>query len=132
MTPEYINAISAAAQSARQEESFALLLPYISQSEEYTERKAHELGELFGISFRPKQSESCPVAKKAFLYDREKKLTSIVSDILKNENSHVRRIFGDSIETIVSSKTDVSARIGTLGKIIGLELWLESYPIIPV
>ena len=128
-TPEYINAIRAAAK-----DQTALLIPSKRHSllHRHNYRKIYALANRFGVSTYLTESESDTVFKKSFLSAREKKLSEIASAILQDEQSHTRRLFGPSLETIVSKESDALAKIGIWGKIIGLERWLESYPIAPI
>jgi len=128
-TPEYIAAIRASAQS---DGTLTLGLKRQCLSNVHTYRKLYALSNRFGVDLSILEAENDLSFKKSFLSDREKKLSELASAILKNERSHTRRLFGNHLETIVSKTSDISERIGVLGKIIGLERWLESYPIVPI
>ena len=128
-TPEYVSAIRAARDASRE-----AIIPKERQSLPFAHlhRKLYALGGFFGVSVTLAEADEELRLKKSFLHEREKKLSEIASAILSSERSHVRRMFGRSLETIVSRESDVSAKIGILGKIIGLEHWLETYPIVPI
>ena len=128
-TPEYIAAIRAAAQE-RSTLTLGFKRHCLSCAHKY--RKLYALSNRFGVDLRILEKETDLTLKKSFLSDREKKLSELASAILKSEHSHTRRLFGTSLETIVSKASDISERIGIWGKIIGLERWLESYPIVPI
>ena len=128
-TPEYISAIRAAVQEKT---------PIILQarrhclSSVHSYRKTYSLANRFGADVYLSEAENDLCFKRAFLSDREKKLSEIAHIILNDKHSHTRRIFGRSLETIVSKELETSTKISVWGKIIGLERWLESYPIIPI
>ena len=128
-TPEYVSAIRSARDASRK--AF-IAKERQSLSFAHLHRKLYALGDLFGVSVALVEAPEELHLKRSFLHEREKKLSEIVSTLLASERSHVRRIFGRSLETIVSRESDISARIGILGKIIGLEHWLETYPIVPI
>ncbi len=128
-TPEYIAAIRAAAHAGTD-----AFIKFKRQSlyNSHTYRKLYALAKSFGISVYLQESENDVYFKRSFLAEREKKLLAAVRAILNNENSHIKRHFGASLETIVSKSSSGIEKIALLGKIIGLEHWLESYPIIPI
>ena len=128
-TPEYISAIRAAAQD-KKEVFIAAKRHRLFASYHY--RKLYALGGFFGVNVYPTDTDEDTHLKKSLLLEREKKLSDVAAAILSNEHSHTRRLFGRSLETIVSKESDVSAKIGIWGKIIGLERWLETYPIAPI
>lgn len=128
-TPEYIAAIRATLQK---QTPLPLVVERHRLSSPHIYRKIYALSNRFGVKVYIADSENDICFKKFFLSSREKKLSDIACAILRDEQSHVRRLFGSSLETIVSKESDVSARIGIWGKIIGLERWLESYPIAPI
>ena len=100
-------------------------------SESFAKLKADRIGAAFGIRLSPiLQKKKTPHAR-AFLSEREKKLSLCVKAILSSPQSHIKRIFGSSLDAILSRECDTASKVRTLGKIIGLERWLESYPIIP-
>ena len=127
--PEYIAAIREAALEKR--DAFIEIERH-RLSATYTYRSLYALGAQFGTDVYLAESESDINFKRSVLSEREKRLFEIVTSILSNEQSHIRRTLGRSLETIVSNESSVSAKIGILGKIIGLERWLESYPIVPI
>ncbi len=130
-SPEYLSAVRSLKRYSRTPSRF-----YIEELSPCTDNifanlKADRIGRAYGIKLSPKIPNRKPPRSRAFLFDREKKLFAIVKDILSSEQSHIKRFFGSSIETIVSCECETREKISTLGKIIGLERWLESYPIIP-
>lgn len=128
-TPEYIAAIHTASQEFA---DIRLSLKRHRLSKSYTYQQMYALGGSFGINVYLTESEKDSCFKKTFLADREKRLSTAASSILQNEHSHTRRLFGCSLETFVSKERRSAQKICILGKIIGLEHWLESYPITPI
>ena len=128
-TPEYIAAIRAA---ALKKSDMLIETKRHRLSCVHAYRSLYALGARFGTDVYLAGSDTEINFKRSFLSEREKRLSDIAFSILSNERSHIRRTFGRNLETIVSEESDASAKIGILGKIIGLERWLESYPIIPI
>lgn len=128
-TPEYICAIRAAAQ---EKSRVFIQLERHRLSNVHTYRTIYALANSFGANVHLTEAESTPCFKRSFLSEREKKLSEIASAILRDERSHTRRVFGRSLETVVSKERTLAEKIGIWGKIIGLEHWLESYPILPI
>ena len=130
-SPEYISVVQDMQEHLHTIHRISIeeLSPDVSKS--FAKLKADRVGAAFGVRLSPLLLSKKPPHSRAFLAEREKKLSLAAKPILISEQSHARRLLGRSLDSLFSRECDVASRVRTLGKIIGLERWLESYPIIP-